>query len=54
MKVIKDNSNKEYKVKCKYCKSKIRYAVKEIKRGMMSRPYIECPVCEHIIWLKEK
>ena len=54
MKVLKDNSNKKRKAKCKGCKSVIEYTMAELNRGMFERPYIDCPVCKKTIWLKEK
>lgn len=50
MKVIKDNSNKEVKVKCPFCKSKILVKMKDFKKGFASEKYVECPICKTDIW----
>ena len=51
MKIIKDNSNKEVKIKCKYCKSKMLIKIKEFNIGKYNRRYINCPICKQDIWL---
>lgn len=51
MKILKDNSNKEIKVKCKTCKSKILIKISECEIGMFEKRYIECPVCKKTIWI---
>ena len=51
MKIIKDNSNKEVKVKCKCCKSKMLIKIKEFNIGMFDRRFIECPICKKDIWV---
>lgn len=50
MRVIKDNSNKEIKVKCKNCKSKIAVKRIEIRQGAIYK-YVDCPVCKNTIWI---
>lgn len=51
MKILKDNSNKEIKVKCKTCKSKILVKISECEIGMVGNRYIKCPVCKKTIWI---
>lgn len=51
MKIIKDNSNKEIKVKCKTCKSKLLVKMSECLIGMFQLRYIDCPVCKKTIWI---
>lgn len=52
MKIIKDNSEKEIKVKCKFCKSKFLIKTKEIKSSFFDEKFVKCPVCGKTIWFK--
>lgn len=51
MRIIKNNSEKEIKVKCKCCKSKLAIKIKEFHLGMFDRRFIECPICKKDIWI---
>jgi DNA-directed RNA polymerase subunit RPC12/RpoP len=46
MKIIKDNSQKEYKVKCKYCRSKFSFSPIEIIYYLGNIKEVECPACK--------
>jgi uncharacterized Zn-finger protein len=46
MKIIKDNSQKEYKVTCQYCRSKFSFNSTEFVRYMGGLKFVDCPVCK--------
>lgn len=45
MKIIKNNSKKEHKTKCKKCKSKFSYTVFDIEEDLRDIYKVKCPVC---------
>ena len=51
MKIIKNNSNKNIKVTCNNCKSKISAKIMDFKKEYGCY-FIECPVCEERIYRK--
>lgn len=46
MRVIKDKSEKEHKLKCARCRSIIKYTAKDIECEYYTY-VIKCPLCEH-------
>ena len=50
MKIIKDNSKKTVRLKCRVCRSVILVKFMELKTGFANRKYIECPICKSDIW----
>ena len=51
MKVIKDNSNKTKRVKCKNCKSIFKVKLIEFTIGFAGRKFVNCPVCKYENWI---
>ena len=45
MKIIKDNSKKEYKTRCKKCKSKFSYNAMDVEEAFGDIFKIKCPIC---------
>lgn len=46
MKIIKDNSQKEYKAKCTRCKSKFSFKSTELTEHLGDLFSIDCPACK--------
>ena len=52
MKVIKDNTKKGKRIKCKFCKSKIIVTPIDLKKDIIGcMKWCYCPCCGNKIWI---
>lgn len=53
MKLIQDNSQKEYVIKCNKCDSKFSFKIEDMIEYSHGYTYVKCPACTHLIYVRK-